>query len=285
MGGTLGRAMSTSTSNVERKTAGLTQSCSVSDIADRVKGALYGLLIADALAMPSHWYYGGAGQVASQYGKITTYVKPVTKLPGSIMSKSDTGGGGRGGFRGDVIGGVIFHNKKKYWAPGANYHYHQGMEAGDNTLEAILMRRVVNITAAAGGEFAPDDILADYMKFMQTPNTHNDTYCGTAHRMFFANLAGGKDPKDCPDNDGHNVDTCDAFITAVPIALLPTSDEKAEENVKEVVRLTRKSPESERFGAQFARLLRAVVFEGADVESVIYNTFRMKPRGPDPVTA
>jgi ADP-ribosylglycohydrolase len=29
---------------------------------DRVKGALWGLFIGDALAMPSHWYYGGSAQ-------------------------------------------------------------------------------------------------------------------------------------------------------------------------------------------------------------------------------
>eukprot|EP00961_Rhodomonas_salina_P014892 199978-Rhodomonas_salina.1 len=37
-------------------------------LADRMKGALYGLLIADALAMPTHWYYGGEQQVKADYG-------------------------------------------------------------------------------------------------------------------------------------------------------------------------------------------------------------------------
>ena len=27
-------------------------------LVDRIRGALYGLLIADALAAPTHWYYG-----------------------------------------------------------------------------------------------------------------------------------------------------------------------------------------------------------------------------------
>ena len=34
------------------------------------------------------------------------------------------------------------------------------------------------------------------------PDTHNDKYCGTSHRMFFANMASGKALADCPDNDG-----------------------------------------------------------------------------------
>ena len=28
-------------------------------VADRITGALWGMFIADALAMPSHWFYGG----------------------------------------------------------------------------------------------------------------------------------------------------------------------------------------------------------------------------------
>lgn len=256
----------------------------VLDIADRVKGALYGLLIADAIAMPSHWYYGGQSQVSRAYGNIKGYVQPTMHLPGSIMSKSDTGGGGRGGYSGDVIGKVIFHGKKKFWAPGADYHYHHALSAGDNTLEGLLMRRVVNITAAAG-KFAPDQILSDYINFMQTPSSHNDTYCSTAHRMFFANLAAGKDPQHCPDNDNHNVDTCDAFITAVPIALLPTTDQEAAENVKTVVKLTRKSPEGAKYAEKYAKLLRAVVFKGADIQDTIHDMFKMTAKGPDPMTA
>ena len=101
-------------------------------VADRVRGALYGLLIGDALAMPTHWFYGGSRQVAATYGKrLEGYVAPVSQLPGSIMSKSNTGGAGRGGFGGDIIGSVIFHGKKPFWAPGKDMHYHQGKTSYD----------------------------------------------------------------------------------------------------------------------------------------------------------
>lgn len=95
-------------------------------------------------------FYGGASQVTAAYGApITTYVQPTERLPGSIMSKTNTGGAGRGGFEGDVIGGVVFHGKKQYYARGADYHYHRGMAAGDSTLEALLFRRVMRITAGS----------------------------------------------------------------------------------------------------------------------------------------
>jgi hypothetical protein len=51
------------------------------------------------------------------------------------------------------------------------------------------------------------DFREAYMKFMMTPGSHNDTYAGTCHRMFFSNLVNGVPPEKCADNDGHNVDS------------------------------------------------------------------------------
>ena len=40
------------------------------------------------------------------------------------MQLSNTGGGGRGSDQGDVVGGVILHDKKQYWRRGGQFHYH-----------------------------------------------------------------------------------------------------------------------------------------------------------------
>ena len=37
-------------------------------LADRVAGALWGMVIADAIAMPVHWFYGGAREIAGKFG-------------------------------------------------------------------------------------------------------------------------------------------------------------------------------------------------------------------------
>jgi hypothetical protein len=37
--------------------------------------------------------------------------------------------------------------------------------------------------------------------------------------MFFKNLVEGNDPKNCADNDGHNVDAIDALTTTVPVII------------------------------------------------------------------
>ena len=80
------------------------------ELADRVAGALWGMLIADALAMPVHWFYGGGAQIRKAFGgPITGYRQPLQRggdFPESIMALSSTGGAGRGTSDGDIIGTV-----------------------------------------------------------------------------------------------------------------------------------------------------------------------------------
>ena len=248
-----------------------TSSATLNPIANRIKGAWYGLLIGDALAMPTHWFYGGAREVQQTYGTIKSYVAPKTQKAGSIMPKSNTGGGGRGSYKGDVIGKLIFHDKKKYWKPGTSYHYHQGMSAGDNTLEGLLFRRVSHILSTNGCN--KESLTSDYIEFMTTPGTHNDTYCGTCHRMFFANREAGKPIEKCPDNDGHNVDSADALVAAVPAMLFSHDDAQAAKDIETVISFTRNSPTAIQYGKTFSTLLRRIirrpVQENQDLNNVI----------------
>eukprot|EP00614_Pseudopedinella_elastica_P002794 CAMPEP_0172602786 /NCGR_PEP_ID=MMETSP1068-20121228/22962_1 /TAXON_ID=35684 /ORGANISM="Pseudopedinella elastica, Strain CCMP716" /LENGTH=253 /DNA_ID=CAMNT_0013404269 /DNA_START=108 /DNA_END=866 /DNA_ORIENTATION=- len=210
------------------------------ELEDRIRGALWGLFAGDALAAPSHWYYGGSRQVKQDYGAkgLTGYTKPVLKLPGSIMSKSNVNGGGRGTFSrapDTIIGGVINHGKLDFWEPGKDYHYHCTLDAGENTLEASLVRVLLRYmaeggcsadptaAAAAAGSGGGDweaGFRARYVDFMTTPGSHNDCYASTCHRMFFFNLRRrGLEPARCPDNDQHNVDTIDGLALPTVAAL------------------------------------------------------------------
>ena len=47
-----------------------------------------------------------------------------------------------GGQSGRVIGDVINHGKHEFWGR-PNMHYHQGMVAGENTLNAVCARLVM----------------------------------------------------------------------------------------------------------------------------------------------
>lgn len=69
--------------------------------------------------------------------------------PSSIMALSNTGGHGRGGQQGSIIGDVINHGKKQFWGV-KGMHYHQGMAAGDNTLNALCARCGPRIAPLAG---------------------------------------------------------------------------------------------------------------------------------------
>jgi len=158
----------------------------------------------DALAAPTHWYYGGASQIRSDYGRagITDYTKPKLELPGSIMNKSNVNGGGRGSFTKNgvtVIGDVINHGKLDYWDSKRSIHYHATLQKGENTLEAQLARVLMKSIVANGGTFDADHFRNAYIEFMTTPGSHNDTYASTCHRMFFKNLKlRNLPPKECP---------------------------------------------------------------------------------------
>ena len=230
---------------------------------ERKKAALLGMYVADATAMPVHWMYN-LNQLRKDYGTITGFVKPKDKFEGSILNLSNTGGGGRGSDQGDIVGSVILHGKKKYWMRGGNFHYHLGLEAGENTLEAqlcrALTRSIISTTgSAAGPTFLAEDFTEKYMTFMQTPGTHNDTYASTAHRMFFANVLRGKPPRKCADNDGHNTDAIDALTLTVPVIIAYAAADRAERNAKirEVIAVTRKSTVLQSYAEQFADILIA----------------------------
>lgn len=141
----------------------------------------YSFFSGDALAAPTHWYYGGLPQIKADYGPsgITDYTKPKKELRGSIMNKSDVNGGGRssGGFSGmfkkrqtvdiDIIGGVINHGKKEYWSPNKSIHYHATLQRGENTLEAQLARSLMKTIVKNKGKFRADDWRVEYVRYVK----------------------------------------------------------------------------------------------------------------------
>jgi len=258
--------------------------------ADRVAGALWGLHIADAIAMPSHWYYGGQAQVQADYGKITGYVKPKVELRGSIMALSNTGGAGRGGNDGDIIGSVIAHGKKPYWTRARSHHYHCTLDKGENTVDADCVRLCYQTIAENGGQFVPDRLRENYVTFMTTPGAYNDCYMSTTHRMFFANKQRGVPLERCPDNDGHNVDTTCGLPMTIPVALATAhlGPEEARKQVASAVSVTRKSRACQEYAGLLSDMFRQII-DGkalADVmESVSGRSLSSCLSRPDPVVA
>lgn len=261
----MGKAYSTSANNVVSTISKIPPP----SMNDKKTAALFGLFVADATAMPVHWMYD-LNLLKRDYGKITGYVKPKDHFQGSIMNLSNTGGGGRGSDRGSIVGDVILHGKKKYWVRGGNFHYHIGLEAGENTLEAQLCRVLMKSMVENGHDFNARAFLESYSTFMQTPGSHNDAYASTCHRMFFANLVKGLPLEQCADNDGHNTDAIDALTLTVPVIInyCGSSREIRNRKIAEVIGTTRKSKVIQPYAELYADILVAVL-EGATIREAI----------------
>ncbi len=140
----------------------------------RLTGALYGAFIADALAMPVHWYYDTAA-LARDYGCVREYMQPRNPHPDSILWRST--------YRPLCPEADILHSQARFWGQ-RGIHYHQFLQAGENTLNLKISQLLMD-SLLAKGTYDQDDYQARYVAFMTTPGMHNDTYVEEWHREFF----------------------------------------------------------------------------------------------------
>lgn len=148
--------------------------------------------IGDALAMPVHWYYD-RGALFRDYGRVTDYVPPRPHHPDSILWRS--------AYRAPNPKGEILHDQARYWGR-KNVHYHQFLQAGENTLNIRIAALLVDSLREEGG-YRPGNFLDRYTRFMTTPGKHRDTYIEECHRNFFANYARGKPATRCGVEEKH----------------------------------------------------------------------------------
>jgi ADP-ribosyl-[dinitrogen reductase] hydrolase len=154
--------------------------------------AFTGSLIADAVAMPVHWYYDREA-LRREYGIISGYLAPRNPHPDSILWRSSYTPFNEKGF--------ILHGQERYWGQ-RGVHYHQFLEAGGNTLNYQLATELYRQVKRAG-KYDADAWLDLYIEFMLTPGRHGDTYVEEYHREFFTNYARGKKPRSCGIKDVH----------------------------------------------------------------------------------
>jgi ADP-ribosyl-[dinitrogen reductase] hydrolase len=223
--------------------------------AARMRGALWGMFVGDALAMPVHWYYS-ISTLWQDFGKICDYQAPKAHHPNSIMALANTGKAGRGNQEGDIVGNVILKGKKHHWGQ-ANRHYHQGMQAGDNTLN-LLCARVLLRSLNTVGHYDSADFLQQYIRFMTEPDRHNDTYAESYHRDFFANYAKGIAPENCAGAEGHDTASIGGLVS-IPLVILASLRDSNLSTINEAVqtqqRLTHRSALLERHTLKFTKLM------------------------------
>ena len=189
----------------------------------RAVNALKTQFIADALAMPVHWYYNPMDIEKAFPGGIQQFEAAPDFHPSSIMSLHSTSSGGRHlGRRGandpqpQVVGDVILKGRAQYWNV-PNVHYHQGMGAGESTLNAYCARILMRSLADAGGHYDKSAFLSAYIGFMTAdPPAHPDTYAESYHRGFFANFQAGLPPEKCAMTT-HDTPSVGGLVTVAPL--------------------------------------------------------------------
>ncbi len=237
----------------------------------RASAALKTLFIADALAMPVHWYYNPLDIERAFPGGITTFEAAPSSHPSSIMSLHSTAQGGRGaqhpGAGREIVGEVILKGKRHYWGK-ANQHYHRRLQAGENTLNAHCARVVMRSLQAGGGSYAKERFLDDYIDFMTAdPPRHPDTYAESYHRGFFANLEAGQ-PKDRCGAVTHDTPSIGGLVTIAPIVLAErlagTPLEVVQEHCREHLYLTHPDADLAAVCATYVELLDGLLFRADD---------------------
>ena len=190
-------------------------------VTQRASAALKNLFIGDALAMPVHWFYNVHDIDRAFPDGITTFEAPPEFHPTSIMSMHSTRSGGRKRTENaapEIVGDVILKGKQGYWNR-PNVHYHQGMQPGDNTLNAHCALTLMHSMAETHQHYDSDAFLKAYIQLMtaETP-AHPDTYAESYHRGFFANLEKGLPPKQCGAVT-HDTPSIGGLVTIAPLAM------------------------------------------------------------------
>ena len=89
----------------------------------------------------------------------------------------------------NVVGRLILHDKAHVWQR-KHAHYHHGLVAGENTLNAHLLRVLLRKVGDQHGYFSGEWLLA-YATFMTTKGSHNDSYADSSHVQFFGKMTTG----------------------------------------------------------------------------------------------
>jgi ADP-ribosylglycohydrolase len=220
--------------------------------------AMRGALVADAVAMPVHWYYN-RDALDRDYGPLTGYLKPRNPHPDSILWRSS--------YEPRSPDADILHDQKAYWGK-RDIHYHQFLQAGENTvnyrLGVELYRQVVR-----DRHYDAEAWLTEYIRLMRTPGWHRDTYLEEYHRAFFNRLAEGKDPTRCAVEDLHIGGLVPVpFLLAALEATGESPDQIEASRIANHVALTHKHPYTTAAAAVLTKLLVAI-HQGSPVREAI----------------
>jgi len=193
----------------------------------RIKNALWGAFIADAMAMPVHWYwYYRRKYIKEEFdGGITKYEDAPHPHPESFMVGM--------GYHPNISKAKelgrpfdIVHKHLRFYDTNYNdldiklsvhdgehknvmpnkderYHYHHGLKAGENTLGTnlirVLMRSIIKEEL-----YKQEVFIEDFIHYLSTPGLNTDPYTEVYIRAWFENFSNGVPPHACAE-DQRNV--------------------------------------------------------------------------------
>lgn len=224
---------------------------------------MLGALVADALSMPVHWYYD-TDALDRDYPNLDTYQFPKNPHPDSILWRSK--------YIPRSKDANILHDQAQYWGM-RGIHYHQFLQAGDNTINFTLGMRLYELIVTHR-RYDLDAWLDVYIYSMRTPNWHCDTYLEEYHRKFFDRLANGTSPKKCGVEDIHIGGlTPIPFIMAGLYELNDRTIENVEYFVKAHLELTHKGCAIAAAAEVFVQILQSLLAGIPLRESIEINAF------------
>jgi ADP-ribosylglycohydrolase len=186
----------------------------------RIRNALWGLFIGDALAMPAHWFYSLSNIQQYFDGGIRKFEAAPHPHPESFMVgmtySPDVETANRLGRPYDILHEHVrfyetsysestIHSSEQESEHGnpvprleERFHYHHGLVAGENTLAAhlvrVLMRSVIRL-----GRYEPQDFLEGFIAHLTTPGKNRDPYTEIYIRRWFENYSRGFPPHACAE--------------------------------------------------------------------------------------
>jgi ADP-ribosyl-[dinitrogen reductase] hydrolase len=186
----------------------------------RIRNALWGLFVGDALAMPAHWFYSLRNIREHFDGGIRGYEAPPHPHPESFMVGMeylpDVASANRLGRPYDIL-----HEHARFYRTNYSdleipsteresehgnlvprlenrFHYHHGLTAGENTLAAHLVR-VLMRSVIRRGRYDPQDFLEGFVEHLATPGWNRDPYTEIYLRHWFENYSRGLPLHACAD--------------------------------------------------------------------------------------
>ena len=198
------------------------------DSRDRALGALWGVFLGDALAMPVHWYYDRQA-LRRDYGEVRDLLAPHNPHPGSILHRSR--------YVPLNADADILHDQAQYWGR-SGVHYHQHLQAGENTLN-LQLAQLLPAMLVERGLYDADLYLERMVAFLRDPSSHRDTYVEEWARGFFENRARGRPLRDCGVVEKHIGGLCGPLTLLICLAEDPP---RARARAHELRELTHRGP-------------------------------------------